>query len=276
MKNILITGGSGYSGKNLGLFLYQNKTSVFSTYYRNKINKKNYISLNLLKKIKINLSFNWIIHTASHHKINDFKKKSVLKYENNIKMIKNLIDFSKKKNIKNFIFYSTFDINYPKKNKDKIAYINSKIKCEKLLISALSKGILKKLYILRLPAIIGKNSNSTFLVDVYKKIKNNTKIHIWNYHNSFNTIIHIDDLNRLIYYLINSKIYKKLLIIDCLSTKPLLLLNLIKIMIKKIKSKSKIILTCKEGLHNKPSLNKKINYNFYSVKKAALRLMDEY
>ena len=65
--------------------------------------------------------------------------------------------------IKNFIFYSSFDLNYPKKNTKKIFYIKSKIKSEKLLLSALNKKIFERIFILRIPAIIGKDANSTFI-----------------------------------------------------------------------------------------------------------------
>ena len=115
MKNVLITGGSGFSGKSLSFFLSKKKLNIWSTYNKNKLSKKQHIKLDLLKEINLNLSFDCIIHTASHHKINDFKVNPKNKYLNNIKMIKNLIVFAKKNKIKNFIFYSSFDLNYPKK-----------------------------------------------------------------------------------------------------------------------------------------------------------------
>ena len=276
MNNILITGGSGYSGKNLYQYLSKKKINIKSLFYKKKIKKKHHLKLNLLKKIKLDYSFNWIVHTASHHKIIDFKKNPKLKFNNNIQMINNLINFALEKKIKNFIFYSTYDLNYTKKNNKKLFYIDSKIKCENLLISALKKGILKKLFILRLPAIIGKNSNKNFLADTLKKMKNNQKITIWNYNEKFNNIINIHDLNNFIYYLINLKVKKKILIIDCLCSGSIKLITLVKLMLNKIQSKSKIELISGIKKKNILILNKKIGYKFYSVKKAVLKFMGEF
>ena len=107
MNNILITGGSGYSGKNLYQYLSKKKINIKSLFYKKKIKKKHHLKLNLLKKIKLDYSFNWIVHTASHHKIIDFKKNPKLKFNNNIQMINNLINFALEKKIKNFIFVVT-------------------------------------------------------------------------------------------------------------------------------------------------------------------------
>ena len=56
MKNILITGGLGYSGKYLNQHLSKKKVNVLSTFRKKKNSKKNYINLNLLRKIMLNLS----------------------------------------------------------------------------------------------------------------------------------------------------------------------------------------------------------------------------
>ena len=100
MKNVFITGGSGYSGKYLSEYLSKKKINVLSSFYKKKIFKKNYIKSNLLKEINLNIKCDWIVHTASHHKIKDFKNNPKLKLKNNIKMVKNLINFAKKKKIK--------------------------------------------------------------------------------------------------------------------------------------------------------------------------------
>lgn len=270
MKNILITGGSGYSGNSLSIFLKKKKFNIWSTYNKNKVNKKKYIKLNLLKEINLNLSFDYIIHTASHHKIDDFKIKTKNKYSNNIKMIKNLIFFSKKKGIKNFIFYSSFDLNYKKKNSKKIDYIKSKIKSEKLLLNAYKKKIFDRVFILRIPAIIGRNANPTFISETNNKLKKNKNIDLWDYNKKFNKLININDLNNLVFKLISIKFKNKYCLIDCLSSGSEKLIDLINMMKMKSKSKSKIILHENKKIENKPLLNKKINYKFYKVKKAIL------
>ena len=274
MKNVLITGGSGYSGNNLTNYLSKKKIPTLSSYYKNKALKKNYIKVNLLKKININFDINIIVHTASHHKIQDFKKNPRLKYKNNIKMVKNLINFAKTHKIEKFIFYSTFDLNYPKKNLKKKFYIESKIECEKLLIAAHKKNIFKKLFILRIPAIIGKNANLTFISGVFNKLIKSQKIYLWNHNKKFDKIINIHDLNNLIFYLINFKPYKKIYFIDCLSSRSLKLIDIITLMKKKTASKSKILLSNNQINKNIPKLNRKINFKFYSLKKALITFMN--
>lgn len=270
MKNVLITGGSGFAGKSLSFFLSKKKLNIWSTYNKNKISKKQYIKLNLLNTINLNLNFDCIIHTAFHHKIDDFKVKPKKKYFNNIKMIKNLIFFSKKNKIKNFIFYSSFDLNYPKKNTKKIFYIRSKIKSEKLLLNALKKKIFKRIFILRIPAIIGKDANSTFISETQKKLKKNKNIDLWDYNKKFNKLVNINDLNNLVYNLLKNKFKNKHYLIDCLSSGSEKLIDLINYMKIRTKSKSKIILHKNKKMENKPLLNKKINYKFYKARKAIL------
>ena len=270
MKNVLITGGSGFSGKSLSFFLSKKKLNIWSTYNKNKLRKKQHIKLNLLKEISLNLNFDCIIHTASHHKINDFKLNPKNKYLNNIKMVKNLIFFAKKNKIKNFIFYSSFDLNYPKKNLNKIHYIRSKMKSEKLLLNALNKKIFERIFILRIPAIIGKNSNSTFISETKNRLIKNKNIDLWDYNKNFNKLININDLNNLVYNLLKNKFKNKYYLIDCLSSGSEKLIDLIGMMKIMTKSKSKIILHKNKINKNKPLLNKKINYKFYRARKAIL------
>ena len=72
-------------------------------------------------------NFNWIIHSAAYHKIKDFESKPKLKAKKNILMVKNLIDFAKKNKIKNFIYFSTIDINYSPYPIKKNIYIKTSI-----------------------------------------------------------------------------------------------------------------------------------------------------
>ena len=77
-------------------------------------------------------NFDSLIHVSSHHKITDFYKAPRKKYNENILMAKNLIQFAKKKDISNLIFFSTIDIKQKKTLIKKKHYIKSKIQCEKL------------------------------------------------------------------------------------------------------------------------------------------------
>ena len=110
-KKILVTGASGFAGRFLSNYLTKKKFNITNIVYKNRnLNKGK--KINLTKKINLKDSFDWVIHTAAYHKICDFKNNSKAKSKKNILMVKNLINFSKARKIKNFIFFSTIDINY--------------------------------------------------------------------------------------------------------------------------------------------------------------------
>ena len=277
MKNkIIITGASGFSGNNI-LQSLKKKFNLIGIYSRSyKKGQKNY-KIDLTKKIT-NLYADWIIHTASHHKIVDFKRQPITKYQNNIKMIKNLILLCRSKNIRNFVFFSTIDISYNFIPKNKKLYIRSKVNCEKLLNEAYKKKYFDKLYILRLPAIIGKNSNDNFIIDTFKKLKRNQEIKIWNYNTKYNNFIHISDITRLLQLLISIRKKNDRKIINCLVSKPTKLEKIITLMKKRLKSKSPI----KKIKNQTPvlSLNKKFrsdqfNYKFFSSTKTISKFVKE-
>ncbi len=235
---LIITGASGFCGNNIFQSL-KKKYFTIGVYNRNNTSNNGY-KIDLTKKI-VKLKGDWIIHTASHHKIEDFKRSPKKKYFNNIKMVKNLINLCKSENIKNFIFFSTIDISYNHIPKNKKLYIRSKIYSEKLLKKAFDKKYLNKLYILRLPAIIGKNGNNNFLKNSLDKLKKNKKVYIWNYDFKYNNFIHITDITGLIKSLILSRKKNDSKIVNCLVSKPLKLEKIILLMKNKIKSKSKIV-----------------------------------
>jgi len=265
-KKILVTGASGFAGRSLSKYLIKKKSKLTKIVFKNPSNAKEK-KVNLTKKIKLETEFDWIIHTAGHHKIQDFKNNAKAKAQSNILMVKNLIDFSKKKNIKNFIYFSTIDANYSTYPVKKNIYIKSKILCEKMLTLALKKKIFNKIIILRLSAIVGKKSNENFIKETLKNLKNNKPVNVWNKNNDFNNLIHIDDLNNLIFNFI-SKIYKrKKILVDCLSSKPIKLSNIIFFLKKKLKSKSKINFIDSREKFKKIEFNPLVDYKFFSVKK---------
>jgi|TARA_Y100000294_G_scaffold175650_1_gene196247 nucleoside-diphosphate-sugar epimerase len=265
-NQVFLTGASGFVGKLLNKFLERKKLKVTKAVHKSSRHKKD-IKIDLTKKIYLKRNFNWIIHTAAHHKINDFKIKPKLKAKKNILMVKNLIDFSKKNNIKNFVFFSTIDINYSPYPANKDIYIKSKTFCEKILLTALKKNILKKLIILRLPAIVGKKSGDNFIKKTFNNFKKNLPVNIWNKNDKYNNLIHISDLNKLIFYFIAGKNKRKKIIIDCLSSKPIKLKVLVNNLKKRLNSKSKVNYIDKENKFKKIKFNSKINYNFFTVKK---------
>ena len=272
MNKIFIAGASGFAGKCLVKYLKNKKQKITSTAFKNTENNKN-IKLDLTKGICLNKKFDWVVHIAAHHKIEDFKKNPHLKAKRNILMTKNLIDFTKRNKIRNYIFFSTIDINYKPYPLLKDIYIQSKVACEKILLNELKKKKLKKLVILRLPAVVGKKCGNNFIKNMLYNLKNNLQVNIWNKNSKYNNLIHINDLNRLIYYFISGKIKKNKSIIDCLSSSPIKLEYLVVNLKKKLDSKSKINYINKENKFRRIQYNSRPKYKFFNVKKAVSLLI---
>ena len=266
-EQIFVTGASGFAGRSLTKYLERKKFEVTKTVFKNSRHKR-YKKIDLTKKINLKRNFKWIIHIASHHKIKDFESKPKLKAKRNILMVKNLIDFAKKNNVENFIFFSTIDINYSPYPSKKDIYIKSKTFCEKILLTALRENLLKKLIILRLPAIVGKRSGDNFIKKTLHNFSKNLPVNIWNKNDKYNNLIHINDLNKLIFYFISRKNKRKKNIIDCLSSKRIKLVDLINNLKKKLNSRSKINYINKKNKFKKIEFNLKAGYKFFSVKKA--------
>ena len=121
-KKVFLTGAAGFAGKPIAEYLHQRKFKVTKILFSHF--KKKGIKIDLTKKILLKRDFDWIVHTASHHKIKDFKSKPKLKEKNNILMVKNLIQFSKKNKIKT-IGFSGFNGGYLKKNADISVHIRA-------------------------------------------------------------------------------------------------------------------------------------------------------
>ena len=270
---VLIAGSNSFCGLALSKFFIKKKIYVFGTYNRKKpkIRSKYFISrkIDLRNKLLIRENFDSLIHISSHHKITDFYKAPRKKYNENILMAKNLIQFAKKKDISNLIFFSTIDIKQKKTLIKKKHYIKSKIQCEKLYSFSLKEKIFKKVFFLRLPAILGKNCSNHFLKQAVKKLKEDKPITIWNGKKLYNNFIHIDDLNNLIHLFAVKKTISKKTIIECKVNNPMSLKNTIFLLKAKLKSKSKINIL---ELNDKNSQSKEVSkgqaYNFFSAKKA--------
>lgn len=268
MNNILLTGASGYSGRKVSEYLDTKNNKVLNVYFKNKLKKKSSIKYSLLKPLNIKQNFNIIIHSASHHKISDFKIHPIIKKNNNIVMTKNLINFCHKKKIKKFIFFSTIDLNFYPYPKKKIDYINSKKECERLLYKAFKQKKIDNLFFLRLPAIVDKKSTKNFISETIKNIKKHKNITIWNQNKLYDNFVHINDLSKLIYFLIKNEKKRTFKIIDCKCSEPIKLNYLVKYLIKKLKSKSSIKIRKKVFKKFKIKNNKKYKYKFFKTKKA--------
>lgn len=272
--NVLITGIDGFSGSALKIFFDKIKINYFGI--SRKYKNKKIIKWDLVKKKnkKINYKINWIIHTAAIHKILDFEKNSRDNKIKNIKMTKNLIEFAKKNQIRNFIFFSTIDLSYNNISGKKQNYNLSKLKSESLLLKAYKKKIFKKVIILRVPAILGKKANDNFIINTIKKLENNHNIFI-NDRSKYNNFVHINDLCNLILKILvfcrKKNIEKTYFVefIDCLSSSYIYISKKINELKKKLNSKSKILFVNeKKKFEFLIKKNNKFKFQFMSCSKA--------
>jgi UDP-glucose 4-epimerase len=161
LKNIFITGGSGYIGSHIVVSLFENKYNPiildnFSNSHRDTIKKLEKISkkkitfydVDLRDKKKLNLIFkkyrcDTVVHCAGYKSINESLKEPILYFDNNIISTLSLLECMKKFKIFNLIFSSSasvYDINQslPLKENSKIGnttnpYANSKYIIERIL-----------------------------------------------------------------------------------------------------------------------------------------------
>tara|TARA_B110000027_G_C16102073_1_gene293581 strand:+ start:538 stop:1380 length:843 start_codon:yes stop_codon:yes gene_type:complete len=237
----VIFGSNSFSGHHLSSFFSKKKLKVFGTYRSKEKHTFNTVQkkINLTKKINLNVKSNNLIIISSIHKIKDFQRDQFKNYNNNILIVKNAIQFAKNNNIKNVIYFSTIDINSKKWPYLKKKYILSKEKSEKILTNAYKKGIFRKLIILRLPAIIGKNCNSNFIVTLLNSLKLDKKVKLWNHNKVYRNFIHIEELCKLIYFLLKSKKLRSR-IIECQNSGGNTLIELVNYAKNKINSLSSI------------------------------------
>ncbi len=274
-QHILVTGIGGFSGTNLFHFLRKKKYPVMGISRKKKNNfilKKNLLNnlkLNDLKNKKVST----LIHTAGYHKIDEFSQLPKIKKKKNILMTKKLIKFCKEAGVKSFIFFSTIDISSNYKNKIKRDYINSKIQIEKILKKEYEKKTFDRVFILRLPAIIGKKCNENFISSTLKNLKLNKDIQLWGYKKKYNNFIHIDDINLLILKLLKFN-YRKLKYINISSNGNYTLKSLILFMKNQLKSKSKIILKNPSSIQ-KIYFKKKDYFHFQDCKKVLKKFVYE-
>jgi len=236
--------------------------NIIGTYRKNKIKSKiKQIKLDFTKKINLDLNVENLIFISAIHKTQKFKLNETSNYKKNIIIAKNVIKLAKKNKIKNIIFFSTIDLNLTQWPISKKKYILSKQKIENMLINEYKKGNLKKLILLRLPAIIGKNCNDNFLKKLIENLKKNKKITLWDQSKIYNNFIHIDKLCELIYFLLNSKNIKKKFL-ECKCSGNSKLFYMVSYAIKKINSKSKVVIKNKRKIKNLKYYKKVKGFDF--------------
>ncbi|WP_435163247.1 NAD-dependent epimerase/dehydratase family protein [Candidatus Pelagibacter bacterium nBUS_25] len=253
-KKILITGASGFIGRNLLDHISKYNCKIFALYKSSKLRsyKKNVsliksdLTKNIPKRI-LKIKFDIVIHLAGSKadRKSMMKEKQIL---NGILIDRNIINFSVKNGVTNFFYASTagvYDVNDKFYSEKKISinydadgiYGLTKLIGEDVLYRSFKKNDLN---ICRFFSIYGNDSKT--IINIWgKKIKNNQKVKIWGDGKTIRSWIHISDvISGIIKILIN----KNKNIFYNLGSNEKLSLNTIFKTIKKRypKSKSKKIL----------------------------------
>ena len=260
MKNLLITGSTGFIGKKLVKKLVKNYNvwCLVRSYQNSKNKNVRYIEHNLSYDIPIiNLPNNidTVIHLISSDKYRSFPNYAYETFKVNTSSTAFLLDWSHKIGVKNFIFASTGGLygNYNKPIKEDFPFkykLDEKISyyfCNKEISEKLCKIYDKilNITILRIFYPYGPEQDANFLIPrIIKKIKEKELIKIQGKQGmSFNPI-YIDDAIDLLNEIISSEIKGTFNISGSYKTN---LLEIITIISKHLKIKPKIEITAESS-----------------------------
>ncbi len=263
MKNIIVTGGSGFIGSNVVSALLEKKFKVIILDKKKpKIKKIRFIysdlsNLNSLKRITKNADC--IYHFAGVSDINKVKFMPIKTVKDNVLITTNLLEAAKINKIKRFIFASSIYTHSSKGN----LYTTSKLSAENI-IKDYNKLFKMKYTILRYATVYGTNNRGADVISLFKeRAKKNQDIHVHNNGKQTRDFIHAKDLASCTVKILNKKYINKTLIIgNQKKVKIIYLANLIK---KLSNSKSKIIIDKKRKRFDDFDLNgiKRIQKKFY-------------
>ena len=268
---IMITGSNGVIGREIVDFLVKNINNKLILLVNKRTKRRNKIKLfyhDLTRPINFNTKIDAIIHCASKNPASDISDNPKKIYSMNIKMTKNLINFSNKKKVRKIIFFSAMDVYGTIKSKvlfenqksiNSNLYGKSKFVSEKLFCA--KKNTFKAVCI-RIPGILtlDLSRNRPLIIRIIKKIINNKDIHAYNLDKKFNNILDTYEIIRFI-NIVLKKNFSKSNIYNFSASRPIKFIHVIGLIKKIFNSKSKII---KNNLNKNSFIisNKKIQNDF--------------
>ena len=271
---VMITGINGILGKEIAHQLSKNNNYQLFLLSNSKIiikNKKKKIKLlhqDLTKPILFKLKIDAIIHCAAKNPLSKVGSGMKTIYKKNLKMTRNLIEFSNKNNVKKIVFLSSMEVYGLIKKK----IVTENLKPENPSLYGKSKFLSEKLFnegnnkfqtiSLRMPGVLALNLSRSepLIVNILKKIINNEDVHAYNLNSKFNNITDTYEIVKFINIVLKSK-KMRTSIYNFSASRPIKFIAVINLIKKIFKSKSKII---KKNL-NKTSFiisNKKITNDF--------------
>ena len=232
---LLVTGSGTILGNNVVVEALKHKYHVIASYRKSfpkNLEKKKVIliHLDLEKKFNLNLKVDCLVHCASAIPSDNLNNKNMMRvnYHGFNRLASQLV----KNGCKKIIFISTMSVygnigvktvDLKTKTKPVDSYGKSKLKIEKLLEKFKKKHNIN-FFILRLPALLGVNSNYNFISKVLKKIKRNETVSYTNPDLKFNNFIHVKNLAQIILKMIQLEDSK---ILNIASSRPVKLKNII-------------------------------------------------
>ena len=277
MRNILITGCAGFIGYNLTKFLLEKRYRIvgidnLDNYYSINLKKKRitelkkyknfqFIKLDIKKRIsikKLNSNFFLVIHLAAQAGVKSSVNNPRKTISNNINGFLEILEFVKRKRIKNVIYASSstvyghneFPFSENQKNNTPISiYGASKIANENMAY------VYHNLYNinffgLRFFTVYGSSLRPDMaLYKFIKKIKLNKKIELFNYGKNMRDFTSVNDLNnkmiKIIDYMNKNTKRKIFEILNFGNGKKISTLSAVKTISKILKKKTKIKLSKK-------------------------------
>jgi len=288
MKKILITGATGFIGKNLLNYFLKKKYFIYAILRKSKKNikfskehkiNKNFKSIIFsdiynLKKQLLNYKIDYVVHAATHyvkkHKSSDINKI----IESNILFPTIIIDLLCNKTIKKFINFGTVWQHYNnKKDHAYNLYASSKQAFNKIFNYYRNQFPKTKFFNLLIGDTFGKNDKRKKLIPIIIKNYNKKKtIHIPK--NLSINLVNVKHITKIIENIINKDIKPDTYVIK--DKKNLKIFDLINYLNQKLNKEIKINWT-KNTVSNEKIINfKTINFNKKNdTKKEILSLFNE-
>ena len=282
IKKILIVGGNGVVGSQLTKHLSSTYTKYILDKKKNNLNNLNFLKIDLLKQNKskkipenIDVIF-FLVGIIGGQKSLDIK--NFHKYfDYNCKTLLNFLNIVKNQKIKKIIFTSTEhvygDNHFEKKNIENLEpnpknyYGVTKLISEKIIQNFCNQRKIS-LDIFRFPRVISKNNYN--IISKIKKVTLMKKNILINKSNINLNFIYIDDLLNAFVKSMKQK-NKVIRILNIFNnSKSISILSISKIIVKQMKTNSKILLSKKKNIidHNPKNLNisnsyskKQLNWN---------------
>jgi len=263
MKNIIVTGGSGFIGSNIVDLLIKKKFNVTildkkrPKNLKTKFIKSDLSNIKTLKKITKNIDC--IYHLAGVSDVTKVKKMPILTIKNNIMLTANLIEAVRMNKIKRFIFASSIYVNSKSGN----LYTTSKIAAENIIKNYFL--LYKTKYtILRFATAYGTNNRGADVISLFmKRALKNKIINVHGSGSQTRDFIHAEDLAACSLKILKKKYENKTLTIG--NMKKVKIIDLAKLIKKTTRAKSKIKITKKQKRFDDFDLNKieKISFKDY-------------